>query len=218
MIGENPIALGLFTSPIALFMIIWYSFLFITFDYLIDKLKLSDKNFFLLAAVLGIIVGGILDKEFFTTSSQFSFFGLEPLTTILVTLWWGASFVLLFHLVNIIIPREKVILGVWGAAIFTFLTIVSMGLALPKILSTVNPIGVLLLLLAVTVLALVLIKSVTSPRQDRRPVLQKSLKLSAVLAAFIIFSGIFGVGGYIILSLVLTAIVLAVMSRYQISI
>lgn len=74
-IGENPIALGLLGSLTFFPMLVWYIFLFLTFDWMILKFKLSDRSFLLLAAIFAILIGGILDKEFFTSSPQMGIFG-----------------------------------------------------------------------------------------------------------------------------------------------
>lgn len=217
-IGENPIATGLIGTSLFLPMLVFYIFLFLTLDWLIVRFKLSDRSFIILNAILAILIGGILDREFFTPSPEMGIFGLEPLTVILVTLWWGASFILIFHLVNAIIPREKVIFGAFGGGIFLFLTAVMLGPALPVILTTVNPLGLLLLLVAITGLFAWFLRLIKSPSSDNRPVLQKNWLIAAISLVFVVLATIFGLQGYIILSGTVVLIVLLLMTRYRISI
>lgn len=217
-VGENPIALGLLSSSIFLPMLVWYIFLFLTFDWLIVRFKLSDRSFTVLNAILAILIGGILDKEFFTPRPEMGFLGLDIFSMLLNTFWWGASFTLLFHFINILIPRGKIILGGWAVVIFFFSTLLLMGPALPVILISVNPTGFILLLILSGILFIKLVKMIKISKQDARPVIQKSLKLSLILLIFIVLSIIFGPQGYIILSGIVVLIVLLLMLRYRISI
>lgn len=218
LVGENPIALGLLDSPVFLPMVVWYIFLFLTFDWLIFKFKLSDRSFLLLAAILGILIGGILDKEFFAPTPQMGLLGLDPFSPLLLAFWWGVSYILIFHVINILIPRKQIFLGSCGSLIFIILTVLLLGVRLPEVLVTVNPLGVILLLIAALALFVWFNRARQSTTLDTRPVIQKSLKLSMIPFIFVILSTIFGPEGYILLSAIVVVIVLLVISRYQISI
>lgn len=217
LVGENPIALGLLGSPNFLPMLIWYIFLFLTFDWLIFKFKLSDRSFLLLAAIFAILIGGILDREFFTPTPQMGIFGLDPLSTLLNTFWWGASYIILFHLINAVLPREKV-LGSLAGIIFLVLTLVLMVPGLPAILATVNPVGVILLLIAASGFFIWFNRIRLSTKPDTQPVIQRSLKLSLIPFLFILLATIFSPVGYILLSAVVVIVVLLLMSRWRITI
>lgn len=216
-VGENPIALGLLRSPSFFPMLVWYIFLFLTFDWLIFKFKLSDRSFLLLAAVFAILIGGILDREFFTPAPQMGIVGLDPFSALLNTFWWGTSYILLFHLINVVFPREKVV-GPLAGIIFLALTLLLMGPNLLAILATVNPVGVILLLMAAFVLFVWFNRARKSTTLDTRPVIQRSLKLSLIPFLFIFLATIFGPVGYILLSAVVVIITLFIMSRRRITI
>lgn len=217
-VGENPIATGLLAGPLFLPMLVWYIFLFLTFDWLIFRFKLSDRSFVLLAAVFAILIGGILDKEFFTPTPQMGIFGLDPLSTLLNTLWWGVSYILIFHLINCFLPRKEVLLGKVAGAVFLALTLFLMGPGLPATLASVNPVG--LTLLSTLALGFFIrfnrIRLSTNP--DMRPVIQRSFKLAAIPLLFIFLSTIFSPVGYILLSAGIVIIILLLMFSHKIAI
>lgn len=217
-VGENPIAQGILGSPSFLPMLVWYIFLFLTFDWLIFKFKLSDRSFLLLAAVFAILIAGILDKEFFTTNPQMGIFGLDPLSLLLNTFWWGVSYILIFHLINCFLPRTGVLLGKVAGAVFLALTLFLMGPGLPAIIASVNPVGLILLLILALGLFIRFNRMRLSTNPDVRPVIQRSFKLAVVPLLFVFLSTIFNPVGYILLSTSIVIIILLLMFSHKIAI
>lgn len=204
LVGENAIATGVIATPFFIPVLVWYTFLFLSFDYLIVKYNLSDRAFFVLASIFGIIIGGILDKEFSSLSSF-----------VLNTFWWGASFVLVFNFVQSFIPRGKTIIGVWGFVIFLILTLLSFGSSLGSNLERVNRLGMILLLMAVAVLFFIFRKFLRSQKNDARPIIQKKPKVLAILGIFVVLSTVFGAEGYILLSAAVSVLTLFLLSRFK---
>src|SRR3972149_3092763 len=177
LMGEDAFHKGLIGSPLFVPMVFWYGLLFLALDWAVVKYKLRDRQLFLLSAILGILIGGILDNEFLAPKGQLNIFlGVVPDSAIVNMLTWGAVFVLILYFVNWVVPRGQKNAGVWAPAGFAFLTLIMMGPGLPGTLANANPLGILTLLTLASFLFIQLRKQVKKIQtmQEARPVLKKN--------------------------------------------